>query len=41
MTSFIFNENDISQHIVKYGVDIRPASCLNKRWRNSRLTVIG
>jgi hypothetical protein len=24
MENFIFNENDISQHIVKYGVDIRP-----------------
>ena len=24
MENFIFNENDISQHIVRYGVDIRP-----------------
>jgi len=24
MQNFIFNKNDISQHIVKYGVDIRP-----------------
>ena len=24
MENFIFNKNDVSQHIVKYGVDIRP-----------------
>jgi hypothetical protein len=25
MSSFIFNKNDISQHVVKYGVDVRPS----------------
>jgi len=30
MENFIFNENDISQHIVRYGVDIRPPIALKQ-----------
>ena len=30
MANFIFNESDISQHIVKYGVDIRPSILLEQ-----------
>lgn len=30
MENFIFNENDVSQHIVRYGVDIRPPIALKQ-----------